>query len=59
MEAEAVLDTCRANVEDPTVATNHLQVQEAYDALKLAEQQVERLYARWAELEGKLHGAHE
>ena len=58
VEAEAALDTCRAKVEDPTVATNHLQVQEAYDALKVAEQQVERFYARWAELEGKLHGDH-
>ena len=58
VEAEAALDTCRGNVEDPTVATNHLQVQGAYDALKVAEQQVERLYARWAELEGKLHGDH-
>ena len=37
----------------------HLQLEDACVALKVAEQQVERLYARWAELEGKLHGDHE
>jgi hypothetical protein len=40
-------------VEDPTVGTDHLRLQEAYDVLKEAERKVERLYARWAELEAK------
>ena len=36
----------------------HLQLEDACVALKVAEQQVERLYARWAELENKLQGNH-
>ena len=42
---------CRVKVEDPTVASDHLRLQGAYEALEEAEQKVERLYARWAELE--------
>ncbi len=53
LQAETVRDTCRVKVEDPMVATDHLRLQEAYDVLKEAERKVERLYARWAELEAK------
>ncbi len=53
LQAETVLETCRANVEDPTVATDHLRLQEAYGVLKEAEQKVAKFYARWAELEAK------
>ena len=53
LQAETVRDTCRVKVEDPTVGTDHLRLQEAYDVLKEAERKVERLYARWAELEAK------
>ena len=52
-EAEMTRDGCRAKVEEPAVASDHLRLQEAYDNLKEAEQVVERLYARWAELEAK------
>jgi phage shock protein A len=41
------------NVEDPTVVTDHLRLQEAYERLKEAEQKVAKLYARWADLEAK------
>jgi len=52
-QAEAVCEACRVKVEDPTVVTDHLRLQEAYGALKEAERKVEKLYARWAELEAK------
>jgi len=52
-EAETKRDTCRAKVEEPAVASDHLRLQEAYGHLKEAEREVERLYARWAELEAK------
>jgi ATP-binding cassette subfamily F protein uup len=53
LEAETVRDACRVKVNDPAVASDHLLLQEAYDVLKEAEQEVERIYARWAELEAK------
>jgi ATP-binding cassette subfamily F protein uup len=52
-EAERARDACRAKVEEPVVASDHLRLQEAYDNLKEAERAVERLFARWAELEAK------
>jgi ATP-binding cassette subfamily F protein uup len=57
LAAEAALEQCRAKTENPQIASNHVQLQEAYDALKTAEQEVERLYTRWAELEAKQQGA--
>ncbi len=53
LQAETVLETCRANVDDPAVVTDHVRLQEAYGALKEAEQKVAKFYARWAELEAK------
>ena len=53
LEAETARDRWQAKVEDPAVAVNHLQLQEAYEELKVAEREVEHLYARWAELEAK------
>jgi ATP-binding cassette subfamily F protein uup len=53
LQAETVRDTCRGQVEDPTVATDHLRLQEAYEVLKEAEQEVAKLYARWGDLEAK------
>ena len=53
LHAEMTRDICQAKVEEPAVASDHLRLQEAYEALKEAEQEVERLYARWAELEAK------
>ena len=53
LNAETARDVCRAKTEDPAIATNHLELQEAYDALQAAEEYVERCYARWTELEAK------
>ncbi len=52
-EAEAVRDAFLAQTEDPAIASNHAQLQEAYEGLKESEQIVEQLYARWAVLETK------
>ncbi len=57
LAAEAALEQCRAKTENPKIASNHVQLQEAYDALKAAEQEVELLYTRWAELEAKQQSA--
>ncbi|MDH4195450.1 MAG: ATP-binding cassette domain-containing protein, partial [Nitrospirota bacterium] len=57
LDAEAALERCRADTENPKIASNHLQLQEAYEALKAAEQEVERLYTLWAELEAKQQSA--
>ena len=54
--AEAHCDRCRAKSEDPKIASDYEQTQIAYEELNAAEQEVERLYARWAELEAKLQG---
>jgi len=53
LEAETQRDTCQAIINDPTIASDHVKIQEAYDAVKEAEQTVSRLYARWATLEAK------
>jgi ABC transport system ATP-binding/permease protein len=56
LAAESELAICHARMEDPAIAADHVQLQKAVDALKDAEREVERLYTRWAELEGKLRG---
>ena len=53
LDAEHARDACRAAVEDSTVASDHLHLHETSEVLEKAEQKVERLYARWAELEAK------
>ena len=54
LQAESVVKRCQAKVEDPTVVSDHIQLEDAYDALQLAERQVAQLYERWSELEAKL-----
>src|SRR5664279_1574102 len=52
--AEDVLQHWRAVLEDPAVSTNAARLQEALDKQEHAQEQVDVLYARWAELEAKL-----
>ncbi|HXH93047.1 MAG TPA: ABC-F family ATP-binding cassette domain-containing protein [Thermoanaerobaculia bacterium] len=54
--AEERLDAARVAVEDPTVATDATILQQRVTALDTAQDTVDRLYARWAELEGKRGG---
>jgi ATP-binding cassette subfamily F protein uup len=53
LAAEEALAACRAAVADPTVAADAALLHQRYTDLQAAEQRVEQLYARWAELEAE------
>ncbi|MGH7373535.1 MAG: ABC transporter C-terminal domain-containing protein, partial [Candidatus Rokuibacteriota bacterium] len=42
---------CRQAAEDPAIASDPATLQARYAALDAAQAEVDRLYARWAELE--------
>jgi ATP-binding cassette subfamily F protein uup len=50
MEAENLVATLQQRVNDPAVLADHVRSHEAFDQLAKAQAEVERLYARWAEL---------
>jgi ATP-binding cassette subfamily F protein uup len=52
--AEADLAARQGAAEDPAIATDAALLHERFAALAAAQSEVERLYARWAELEAKL-----
>ncbi len=54
IEAEMLVDQWRKQAEDPAIATDHAKLQDAYEGLQTAQHEVERLYARWDELETKV-----
>ena len=56
LEAEALLEACERAAADIAVATDPRALLERHAALAEAQTDVERLYARWAELEAKLKG---
>jgi ATP-binding cassette subfamily F protein uup len=51
--AEAKVAELEARIADPTVASDHLRLQEAWAALQQAQEKVAVLYARWEELEAR------
>jgi len=53
LDAERAVEACRREVEDPTIASDPTALQQRYAALEAARGEVDRLYARWAELEAK------
>ena len=53
-EAEALLEERRQKLEDPAVASDPQAIARAYPEMEAAQAEVDRLYARWAELEAKL-----
>jgi len=53
LETEERLAAAQAAVEDPAVASDPKALQDRCAALESARKEVERLYARWAELEEK------
>ena len=53
-EAEQVVEDKRALLHDPEVARDARRLHEAFDASERAQEQVDVLYARWAELEKKM-----
>lgn len=53
LESEARVAASQAAVNDPSIASSAADLQERYAALHAAQADVERLYARWAELDEK------
>ena len=53
LDAERVMHGSQQAVEDPAIASDPVALQERYAALEAARAEVERLYARWAELDAK------
>ncbi len=53
LAAEEDLDARRAAVEDPSIAANAALLHQRYEELQAAQDRVDRLYERWAELEAE------
>jgi ATP-binding cassette subfamily F protein uup len=53
IEAEAEVDRCQPALQDPVVAADGAMLQKTYEELQRAQQRVDELYVRWAELEAK------
>jgi ATP-binding cassette subfamily F protein uup len=53
LEAEGRVESLQKVVSDPAVIADHVKMHEACDRLHEAQERVEQLYARWAELEAK------
>jgi ABC transport system ATP-binding/permease protein len=53
LDAESALESCQRAVADPAIASDAAALHERYAALEAARAEVDRLYARWAELEAK------
>ena len=51
--AEGEVAKLEAAAADPAIASNAAELQARYAALAAAQAEVDRLYARWSELEGK------
>ena len=51
LEAEQALEAAQARVADPGIASDYQALMEANAALTSAQAEVDKLYARWAELE--------
>lgn len=54
LEAEGSLASAQSHAQDPAIASNSLKLQDACLAVENAQAKVDRLYARWAELEAKV-----
>jgi len=55
-EAESQLEAARRRAEDPTIASDAAALQARFAELTAAQAEVDRLYARWSELDAKLSG---
>lgn len=52
-EADERVQQCTLTMEDPAVASNHVEAQKRWEALAAAKNHVAALYRRWEELEAK------
>jgi ATP-binding cassette subfamily F protein uup len=53
VNAETRVESLRTQVSDPAILADHVKSHEAFTQLAAAEHEVEKLYARWSELESK------
>ncbi|PYM17770.1 MAG: ABC transporter ATP-binding protein [Candidatus Rokuibacteriota bacterium] len=53
LDAERTVEDCRRALDDPAVASDPVALQARVAGLEVAEAEVDRLYARWAELDAK------
>ena len=53
LAAESALEEARCRAEDPSIAADHAALQQRFEELTRAQAEVDRLYARWSELEHK------
>jgi ATP-binding cassette subfamily F protein uup len=53
LEAEAELETIRAEMQSPEVVSDGLRLHTCYARMQEAEAAIQTLYARWAELEAR------
>jgi len=56
LEAEQAAERCRRDTEHPAIASDSAALQARLSALDAARAEVDRLYARWAELSEKQNG---
>ena len=56
LAAESKLEDAKRCAEDPAIASDADALQQRFRELADAQTEVDRLYARWAELEGRLEG---
>ncbi len=54
LKAEDRVGQCIKATEDPAVGADHIEAQKRWEELESARKQVETLYARWEELEGRV-----
>ena len=54
LNAEQVVKKQRDRMHDPIVTTDAVRLHDAYEKMQAAQAEVDKLYARWAELEAKL-----
>jgi ATP-binding cassette subfamily F protein uup len=54
LAAESRLEEARRQAEDPSIAADAVALQQRFAELSAAQSEVDRLYARWAELEAKV-----
>jgi ATP-binding cassette subfamily F protein uup len=53
LDAEAAVEAAHSRLTEASAAGDGARIEEAYAAQQAAEAEVERLYSRWSELEGK------
>jgi len=53
VEAEQAVEAIQQEMHSPEVVSDGPRLQSCFQRLQVAEKNVEELYARWAELEGK------